>query len=61
MVASLGKVYFDARELFIDHVTIKVRITHADEMTWRLRAGIVMLDFAARVMGCKLDVKVDVK
>lgn len=61
MVASLGKVDFDARELFTDHINIKVRILHADEMAWRLRAGVVLLDFAARVMGCKIDVKLETK
>jgi hypothetical protein len=46
----------DMREI-VSYVTMKAKITHKQEMVWRIRLGMKIMLLAAWIMGCQIKIE----
>jgi hypothetical protein len=46
----------DMREI-ISCVTMKAKITHEQEMIWRIKLGVRVMLLAAWIMGCQIEIE----
>jgi hypothetical protein len=52
----MAEAVFHAPEA-MKQITLECRVTGSAELRWRIRIGLVFMKFAARIIGCGIEVK----